>query len=356
MEKKEEYSKEEIKGVDHIRSVKLRPMMYIGEINTNGFLNLLLYNFLEEVEKVAGEIVDFRLTFLEDDNFKLEIKNAIVENLISFINPPTEPATWKSGLIFDLRMFIGFTESSSIFIESGGKNYLIESENEQYEVQIFNAKNSNENVIVNFKLDANIFKNIKLNLQVIRERFTEYAYLNPSVKILLENEIENDTKELFHFPKGIFEKLEVEIAKQTTTKPLFIFNKLITINDFKYHIAFCFLDNWTAQTYVKTYAENDYLFLGGSLEDGIINGIKSAVQASVGEEQKIKKRKLLERLILIAQVKGENASECHFDFGHSIKGRLVMPQIEKDVCKFVHKELKVELDKMKKLMTLIRAF
>ncbi len=325
------YSKENLGKLNILQAVKMRPGMYIGSTDTNGFINLVESLFFD-LKPLNASPIQVKLKLCKNDNFKISLKGANLDPLTEFLlPPPSEPQAWTNKFTFDLRYFMAFTDHSTIKVKREKETHYINSKGIDFKIRNSKEKNDKEQLSIQFKLDKIIFKDLALNKQLIRETFTQFAFLTPNLKIsLINNRQGNKTREVYYFPKGISEKLQLEIEKQTTTKPLFVFDKKAQINNYNYHIACCFLDNWTAKKYIKTYADRTHLYMGGSLEDGIIKGIEKAINESINNEVPIGSHKIKERLILLAQVTGD-----HFSFKHAIKAALDMPELEKEISNYM---------------------
>jgi DNA gyrase/topoisomerase IV subunit B len=95
-------------------------------------------------------------------------------------------------------------------------------------------------------------------------------------------------------------------------------------------------DIWLGQTQM-TYANNDALIFGGSLEQGVLDGLFLAVkQAANRQNIVVDKRKLKKHFILLAVIKGDN-----FMFYGSTKTKLYMPLVRQKIKKFVAEQTAV---------------
>lgn len=328
------YSKEELGELNILQAVKIRPGMYIGSTSTKGVINLVK-SLIDELKPLSDLPIEVRFKLCKNGQFKIKAKGAHLYPLIEFIEPSNEPKTWTNKFIFDLRFFMAFTANSVIEVTQTKAKHYITSKGTDFNIETTEQENEEEQLSFKFKLDPIIFKDLKLNIQLIKEELLEFTYLSPNINICLINDRGDvKTKEIYYFPRGLSEKLQLEIEKQDTTTPCFIFDQKFRLKEYDYHITFCLMDNWTAKPQVKTYFDTDHLYMGGSLEDGIIKGLRDAINESMDNENNIKSKKIKERLMVFAQVKGENA--C---FQGSLKAALDMPVLEKDISEYIKMEL-----------------
>ncbi|MFT5250787.1 MAG: DNA gyrase/topoisomerase IV subunit B [bacterium] len=305
MTDKKEYNKEDIQELKWDEHIRLRPGMYIGGVESSGIVNLIKGFLKEFIEDIKSEDYFFQLIIEPAQKFKLEI------------NSSTDISAFKEYLKEEShfpKYFIKATEIlSAIFTLEETKN--------------------NNSIKLTFTLDSTIFKE-PVDYIELSESLLEYAYLNKNIEILLkDNRNKYYNQNYFAFPEGI-KYLYDRISKDALGKPEFQISFIGKINDLEYQIYLGYRTDWFPTPTVATYANEIHTTCGGSLFEGILEGLISGCREYVKlnklEQYKIKKKKFNNGLILIAQVRGKE-----FQYGGSFKESLESKEVKKDSKKLI---------------------
>lgn len=318
-----------MKLIEHIRK---RPGMYIGEMSIRGLKTLLGYFFDDILSNKIGKpeiVIDFR----KNNWINLKIINIDTALFVKIIN---DLEIEKSFEIFGLPVIIALSEQTKIKITHGTSLLFLTSTQGTYEYTATTTQHESDNLEIEFKPDEAIFKEIILDYEVLNQFIRRYAFINNNLKIVsIDNRKEVKQVNLFDYPNGISHQLDFKIGEQHYGEPFFRLDLKTKIGEYEYQICFSYQNIWLGQTYIMTYANYDELIHGGSLEQGVLEGIKSALQKLADKRNvAIDRRKIKEQLILIAVVKGEN-----FSFHGSVKTKLNMPKIRKEIKQYVAKQM-----------------
>jgi DNA gyrase subunit B len=99
-----------------------------------------------------------------------------------------------------------------------GKKYEMVFENQVAKIPLREAgPTKDRGTKVTFWPDPNIFQTIEFDYKIMKKRYREFAFLNPTVTIVFTDE-RNDVEEVFHYEGGLseFVKFMIEGSKQIT--------------------------------------------------------------------------------------------------------------------------------------------
>ncbi len=143
------------------------------------------------------------------------------------------------------------------------------------------------------------------------------------------------TQNYYHFPQGVFYLFD-RATTEVLGKPEFKLTFDNEINSNKYQIGLAYRTDWFPSANVISFANNVHTICGGSLVDGILEGLINACKIYAKENNlttfKINKKKFVNGLILICAVRGED-----YKYGGSWKETLEDAVIKKEAKKVVEK-------------------
>ncbi|MFM9950049.1 MAG: hypothetical protein ACKV1O_19095 [Saprospiraceae bacterium] len=314
-----------MKIIEHIRK---RPGMYIGEMTIRGLKTLLGYFFDDIINNKIGKseiVVDFR----KNNWICLKIDNVDTSLFVKTINNLENE---NEFVIFGLPVIIALSEQTKIKITHSTSLLILTSTRGIYEHATTTTQCEFDRIDIEFKLDDTIFKEIILDYEVLNQFIRRYAFINNNLKIVsTDSRTEVKQVNLFDYPNGILHQLDFKIGEQYYGEPFLKLDLNTEIGEYEYQICFSYQNSWLGQTYIMTYANYDELIHGGSLEQGVLEGIKLALQKSANKRNvEIDRRKIKEQLILIAVAKGDN-----FNFYGPVKTKLTMPKMRKEIKQYV---------------------
>ncbi|MEK6927901.1 MAG: DNA topoisomerase (ATP-hydrolyzing) subunit B [Nanoarchaeota archaeon] len=224
--KSKDYKAENIRVLEGLEGVRLRPAMYIGSTSKSG-LHHLVWEIMDNAvdEAMAGDC-DLIEVFLNKDGSVTIIDNGRgipVEMHPVYKRPALEIVVTKlhAGGKFDksnykvsgglhgvgISVVAALSKLMKVTVKRGGKIYK-----QDYKIgkPVFDMKTTGEcdkndtGTEVTFYPDETIFSTIKFDFSILESRFREIAFLNKGVKIVLKDEV-NDKKETFHYEGGLVE-------------------------------------------------------------------------------------------------------------------------------------------------------
>ncbi|MDR0545700.1 MAG: DNA topoisomerase IV subunit B [Mycoplasmataceae bacterium] len=255
------YVDENIKVLEGLDPVRKRPGMYIGSTGLEGLHHLIWEIFDNAVDEViSGSADQIKITLKKDNSVIIEDNG---RGIPLGVNKTTGLSTidtvftvLHAGGKFDSDAYktagglhgVGasvvnaLSEWLIVTVKKDGKVNEARYENGGHIKQPAKTIGSTNRTgtTVQFKADSSIFRSIVFNPAIVRERIRETAFLYKGLKIILNNEIDNN-EETFESKEGISEyvdfindgktslnktayfsgisldKIEVEIAFQYTT-------------------------------------------------------------------------------------------------------------------------------------------
>ncbi|MGG9960756.1 hypothetical protein [Ferruginibacter sp. SUN106] len=318
---------EEISLSEHIRK---RPAMFIGGLNIAGF-NYMLETFFEELLKDCNKGPVFEIDFYPLSRFKLKVINVDTTKLFFRI----EHLNSKGSL--GLAVFVTLNSNISISTDLS-TSLILQGKNGNNKITIPASVPDKSNIIIDYTLDTETFKEISFSYEQINIFLRQFAFLNPALKIIsIDRMTEELQRNVFCYPTGVLKQLDFILSKQLYEKPLLRLNIEKQTDKFFYQIGICYAYLYIEKAVIKSYAGNTETYLGGSLPDGIIAGLIQAIKHAAQKDNleiTISKKLVLEDLNLIAAVKGEDLV-----FYGSTKRKLGMPKLRNEVKQIVFEEM-----------------
>lgn len=320
-----------------IELIRKRPPLYTGSLNIEGIKTMLGYLF-DEIPKNNSTRVEITIGCKKDNCISIAINDIDMtlfrEDLLNLNVINTIRRNSALPVIVAL--------SGDVRIKLQNQQTLIElSANKGiFEYTMSSVSDNLNKIEIDFKIDPEIFKNVEINYEVLNQFIRKYALINTDFRIISSDTTKDiEQINLFNYPTGLSAELDYKIGVEKYGNTMLRLDLTTKIKDFEYQICFAYKDSWVAQTYIVTYANYDDMIFGGSLEDGVIDGIIKAVKqwAKQNEQStKIDYKIARQRLILIAVVKNRMGK---FKFGGAIRGNLEMPNLRKRIKEYVSQEL-----------------
>ena len=221
-----EYKAENIKVLEGLEGVRLRPAMYIGSTSKSG-LHHLVYEVVDNaVDEAMGGYCDLIEVTLNKDGSVTVWDNGRgipVEAHPVYKRPAVEIVVTKlhAGGKFDksnykvsgglhgvgISVVAALSKLMRVTIRRGGKKYK-----QEYKIGrptgdlkvIGECEKKDTGTEVTFWPDDSIFSTTKFEFSILETRFREIAFLNKGVKISLKDEA-SGKKETFHYECGLVE-------------------------------------------------------------------------------------------------------------------------------------------------------
>lgn len=314
----ERYEAKSIKVLSGLEGVRARPAMYIGSTDVNGFHHLLwevLDNAVDEA--LAGFATEIKI-ILSEEGF------ACVEDNGRGIPVDIHPEEGISALeIVMTRLHAGAKFDHGAYKVSGGLHgvgvSVVNALSEWLKVEVYRdgkvytqsykrgvpegevkvvGETKKRGTKVCFKPDPEIFgTELEFDLEIVKKRVKELAYLNPSVKfILIDNRI--GYSEVFHFKGGI-----VELVTALNQKRESLHNKVIYISGEKDNIIVevALQYNTGFNETIYSYVNNIHTKEGGTHVIGFRTALTKAINRYLESEKVPKQFKI--------KVEGEDVRE-----------------------------------------------
>ncbi|MEA3329640.1 MAG: DNA topoisomerase (ATP-hydrolyzing) subunit B [Nanoarchaeota archaeon] len=291
----EQYSAKSIKVLEGLEAVRKRPAMYIGSTSKDG-LHHCVYEALDNAidEAQAGFADKISVSINKDSSISIEDDGRGI--------PVEKHSAGKSALeIVMTKLHAGGKFDEKTYQISGGLHGVgiscvnalstkliarIKREGKIHE-QIYKrgvpqgkiavmgkVRKEDTGTLITFFPDDTIFSTVNFDFNLISARIRELAFLNPNVKIYLEDK-RTGKKEVFHSEGGISEFVEwINRSKTKVHKPIYFQKKQeVTLIE-------------VAIQYVDSYKENIFGFVNtiNTVEGGThISGFKTALTRAIND-------------------------------------------------------------------------
>ena len=320
------------KWKDHIRK---RPAMYIGDLRLTGFKQMLEYLF-EEILDGSLESPIFEINFFRDNRITIKITNVDTKKILLRLEDLKTKDDRISSL--GLGVFITLSSDISIAINRPPTLVVLHGQKGDFETAATTSQEEEENIIIGYTADKEIFKDFKLVYELVNSFLCQFAFLNPNLKIIsTDKTTEELQRNIFHYPTGVFKQLDYFVSQQPYGASCLRVDIEANIGKYSYRIGISYSNVWLDKSVIKTYAGNIETYLGGSFNDGILEGLVLSIKNIAHKENidiQINRKLVKEQLIVIAAVKGEN-----FNFEGSVKRKLGMPKLKKEVRQLVCEQM-----------------
>lgn len=282
-------------------SVRKRPFMYIGN---EGIIGLFKELLTACIELCNTEEITFEIIILGDNQFILGITSQ------GDINP-----------------FLQDYKNKEII------NYfptILKIVSERFEIINKNTSKTE----VHFSFDRKIITNTHIDYLELTEKILKFALLNRQCKIItIDKRQKYLNQNYFHFPQGIFYLFNRTTA-EVLGKPKFKLTFDGKVNSNNFQIGLAYHTDWYPTPNIISFANNIHTIYGGSLVEGILEGLTNACKTYFKKNNlitsQINRKKLLNGLILVCAVRGED-----FKYGGSFKETLEDAVVKRQAKKII---------------------
>ncbi len=304
------YGAENIKVLEGLEGVRLRPAMYIGSTSKHGLHHLIWELMDNAVDEALGGHCDLIEVQLHKDGSVTVTDNGRgipVEPHPVYKKPALEIVVTKlhAGGKFDkgsyavsgglhgvgISVVAALSKLMKVTVKRGGKIYRQEYVigKPKYDVKTVGECDKKETgTEVTFYPDDSIFSTIKFEFSTLENRFREIAFLNKGLKITLKDD-ESGKKETFHYEGGLIEFVKWANKSKDVlhTKPIYFVKEQDKV------VVEC------AVQYNGSYQENVLSFVNivNTIEGGThVVGFKTALTRAIKDDankNKLNKRQNL---------------------------------------------------------------
>lgn len=359
-----EYSASNIKVLRGLEAVRLRPGMYIGSTGKRG-LHHLVYEVVDNSvdEALAGycntiEVVleDRDVISVKDNGRGIpvekhpEMNKSALEVVMTVLHAggkfDKENYNISGGLHgVGVSVVNALSEKLEVFVCRDGKKYYQEYSrgNPISEVKEIGPCDD-RGTMVRFKPDKTIFESTDFEMDVLKERFKELAFLNPGLKFIVKNKLDN-TSEEFKYDDGLSAFLDYLVKGKQVIGDKLHFTDTIKVNKWEYGFDIAF--TWTSD-----YNETIYGFVnniqtvdGGTHISGFKKGVTRAFM-DYSSKNKLKEEfageDIREGLVAIVSIRIPDP-----EFEGQTKAKLGNPEIFGMVSDYLNTKLSTYLEENK---------
>ena len=316
-----------------IESIRNRPVMYLGSVNSYGIRRLMKMLITDYLEDVTG-LSTIEITFNPDNFISVVISGMPVDELlheVAFLQEIASGKNFKTALLVAINRFL------LVRVIVDGEVHSVTSHAGIYEIETQPSNEEANCIKLDFQLEDTIFKNNQVAYVPMNIMLQQLAYLNAGLKIISVDNRGELQRNVFYFRTGISELFNDLLDKHDygSMNAWLPIELKTAINGYIFHIILRYHHIYTAYPgpYIRSFANNESTKGHGSLVDGVLKGLEDAF-VEVGEKEgvdlKVNKKRIGKLLVLFASVKGEPLT-----YEGQGKDKLDVPGLKKDVRKFV---------------------
>jgi DNA gyrase/topoisomerase IV subunit B len=216
--------------------------------------------------------------------------------------------------------------------DSASYIFVLQTISELFEI----TSNNIDKVQITFSFDKTIIPNTVIDYLKLSEKMVLVALLNRQTEIItIDKRGKYLSQNYYHFPQGIlylFEKAKTEVLGKPKVEVFFD----VEIGSNKYQIGIAYSTDWYPMPNITSFANDIQTVRGGSMVYGIVDGLVTAcrkyIKVNSLTAMKIKRKKLLNGLIIVCAVRGGD-----FSYGGSFKETLEDDLVKKQAEKITEK-------------------
>jgi len=320
-----------------LETIRKRPGMVIGVANSYGIRYLLKSVIAGYLEDVTG-ISTIEITFNPDNHISIVLSGAPVDELlheVAFLEEIRSAKNYKTGVL------VALTNALLIRIITDTNIHILASHAGVYDISTRPVAGEPNGIRLDFQLDPGIFKNYEANYPSVNKVLQQLASLTAGLKIISVDNRGELQRNVFYFRNGLADIFHYLLEKHEYSKRNAWLGMEIktAINGYIYHILIRYhhIHSSYPAPYIRSFANNEPTLQHGSLVDGILKGMADAFEETgkaAGADLKVTKKRLGKQLVLFASVKGD---PLHRE--GATKDKLDMPEIKKDIRRYVRKSV-----------------
>ncbi|MCK5397459.1 MAG: DNA topoisomerase IV subunit B, partial [Thermoplasmata archaeon] len=292
----EKYDAENIQVLEGLEAVRKRPSMYIGSTDTHG-LHHLVYEVVDNSidEAMAGYCTEINVSVNKDGSVTVrdngrgipvglhpKYKKPALEIVMTKLHAggKFDNKSYKvSGGLHGVGVSVvnGLAEWLVATVEKDGKFYEMRFERglPVGEMKVSDGAQHNGTTVV-FMPDDQIFETLDFDFNVILNRMRELAFLNSGLRITVEMEDDEESKNVFKYDGGIIEYVRyINRAKNTLhAEPIYFSGSK---GDTQLEIAMQYTDSYREA--IHTYANNINTIEGGTH----LSGFRAALTRTLND-------------------------------------------------------------------------
>lgn len=305
------YNEDNIKVLEGLEAVRMRPAMYIGDVGERG-----LHHLIQEVvdnsidEALAGYCENIIVTLHSDGSCSIFDDG---RGIPTGIHPVKQISTLEvvlctlhAGGKFDKGSYqvsgglhgVGVScvnALSSELIATIQRDGKIFQQTYAYGKPVTDVKtigsSTSTSTTIRFYPDSTIFNTVTFKYNKVADRLRELAFLNPHVSITLTDEREM-TSEVFHFRGGLVDFVNyIDESSTILVKPVLITGSEIDSSNIETKVEVCFQYNNGYNENVLSYVNNINTIEGGTHVTGfraaLTRTLNTYAQANINKNSKV---------------------------------------------------------------------
>lgn len=323
-----------MKNADFARDLALhirkRPGMYLGSLSMRSILQMLKGTIDVVTQGATDPVV--KMILLSDKQFQVSFYGVKVNGLVKVLNDVL--LNGKSDeIVFEPLTFLFFGDPVIITIRDGNRKLVYTGvKGTVTQSSEITTQDTDEDVILDFTKDEEVLPDLNLMYELLNPPLRRYAELRPQCRIITEDQTGVEfQRNVFHYPSGLLHRMD-ELLQQMPGKGRFKTGISTEIGGYHYQIAISFGNETIGTPFIRTYAGLRATRYGGSLHDGILDGIRDVFKWLA--DRAVAWPEVKHGLIMLALVDGPD-----FSFTGATREELDMPVIKKEVRKLVGEEL-----------------
>ncbi|MEP7219366.1 MAG: ATP-binding protein, partial [Bacteroidota bacterium] len=307
---KNAYTEENIKVLEGLEAVRLRPAMYIGDVGVRG-LHHLVFEVVDNSidEALAGRCDTIDITIHKDNSITVVdngsgipvgmhakgISTLEVVMTILHAGGKFDKDTYKvSGGLHGVGVSVvnALSEHMIATIKRDGKIYQQEyrggiPQGPVKEIGETNRK-SETGTTQWFRPDSSIFKVSEYRWDTLAERMRELAFLNPQITITMKDEREDGIDEVFHYEEGLVGFVKyIDELRTPIIKPVMIAGEKENTP-----VEVCFQYNSSYSENVFSYVNDINTREGGTHVSGFRSALTRTLNAYAAKNKLLKNDKI----------------------------------------------------------------
>ncbi len=326
------YTIAEVGKLNWIEHIRKRPGMYIGQVNNNGYMDIIKGIISTTIE--SSNPNKFSIKLIEEREGELSIYNFenALDNNWGYHRPSTKQFVLKINMLNALSKWfrIKFFDSKENKIT---EQYFEEGNlTEGKEIDAISCNS----IQVNFLLDDSIWgADFNWNNTYFTHQLREFSYLHKNTKFeIIFKEDNEECKMIYFFKNGLKDRIDIEILNGIGSS---YFESSIDdwIGDIKVEIAFAFRDYSVDAPYLKSYVNDYFTYENGSHVDALLKGLTYGVMKYFQKHELVDKYKISEKGIQENLIAALNIKLDAPIYSGCVKNKLANPEIIEPIAEYV---------------------
>jgi DNA gyrase subunit B len=337
----EEYDSSQIVTLEVREGVRMRPAMYVDNLNNRGLAVLLQNLFHEAVERT--QLAEIFMKFGEDLSVIIQFKKLRKPTKINWFY-----SNHYNSFQWHLEVLNGLSERLTVnFLDIKGNNIReLYFEKGEFLHDSSEWKTYKTNTLeLDFQLDRIIWKDFSnWNTQYLLREIWDFAFLHKNVKFDLQyTEGGQLCRVAYQFKNGLKDRIEIEKQKGLYAPSTNIWLEK-KFKNFTLEAAFAFKGTWVDKPFLISYVNIDDTFEEGSHVEGLLKGIARGLTVCCRNIDpnfsEISTTSVRESIYAAVRVQMENPN-----YKGSVRQALNNPEIVEPIAKYVSQMLIQHIEK-----------